>query len=227
MNVAADSTSRARALVLLVGLAFATTADVHAAEVWRLDNLERIGGHAVEVIGGPRVSELAGGPGIVFDGTKDGLFVPAIPFAGAEHFTIEILFRPEADGLRAQRFLHVQDTQGYRALIETRLDGRGAWYLDTFICTGAEETGVALVEPKNLHPTGRWYWAALRYDGKMMAHFVNGRKELERAANFKPITDGKISLGVRQNKVYWFKGAIREVRFHREALPDDRLQRGE
>ena len=32
-------------------------------------------------------------------------------------------------------------------------------------------------------------------------------------------------LGVRQNKVYWFKGAIAEVRFHDTALPDEQLQR--
>jgi len=36
---------------------------------------------------------------------------------------------------------------------------------------------------------------------------------------------GQISLGVRQNKVYWFKGGIREVRFHSAALTPENLQR--
>ena len=36
---------------------------------------------------------------------------------------------------------------------------------------------------------------------------------------------GQVSLGVRQNKVYWFKGGIREVRWHATALKAEQLQR--
>jgi hypothetical protein len=32
-------------------------------------------------------------------------------------------------------------------------------------------------------------------------------------------------VGVRQNKVYWFKGAIKEVRFTPAALAPEKLQR--
>jgi len=32
------------------------------------------------------------------------------------------------------------------------------------------------------------------------------------------MTKGNISLGVRLNKVKWFKGQIREIRFHSEVL---------
>ena len=35
---------------------------------------------------------------------------------------------------------------------------------------------------------------------------------------------GKTSLGVRQNLVYWFKGSLREVRFHPVALASAALQ---
>ena len=111
-------------------------------------------------------------------------------------------------------------------MIETRLDGKGSWWLDTFITTNPPpDIGVTLADSKQIHPTGKWYWAALRYDGETMSHYVNGRKELEKRASFAPFAQGKTSLGVRQNKVFWFKGAIREVRFHREAVAVEKLQR--
>jgi len=87
---------------------------------------------------------------------------------------------------------------------------------------GSPKGGTTQIEPKNTHATNAWYWAAVRYDGKILSHFVNGAKELETAnVTFGPLGPGKTSLGVRQNKVYWFKGAIREVRFTPAVLPPE------
>ncbi len=207
-----------------LGFLFATA--LSAAEtVWRVDNTQMIGGHAVVVVGEPRTTEMAGRKALVFDGVKDGVFVPSIPFANASRFTIEVLFQPFEGGPAEQRFFHAQDSSERRALLETRLDGKGGWWLDTFIVTGAPGSGVALIDPTRVHPTGRWYWVALRYDGKTMAHFVDGQKESERAAvTFSPFASGQISLGVRQNRIHWFKGVIGEVRFHDVAVPDAGLQ---
>jgi hypothetical protein len=196
-----------------------------APEIWRLDNLKQIGGYAVVREGAPRVTERGGVAGIEFDGLKDGLFVAKIPFAGTKAYTIEICFRPSEGGPKEQRFFHAEDVAGSRAMIETRLTGTGGWWLDTFLTNSRTGGGVTLVDATRLHQTEQWFWAALRYDGKTMAHFVNGKKEIERDAKFEPFGDGQISLGVRQNKVFWFKGAIREVRFHREAVADAQLQR--
>jgi hypothetical protein len=88
--------------------------------IWTMGDLKKIGGVATQVVGAPRVFEGA----IVFDGVKDGIFVPTIPLAGAAQFTIEILFRPGEGGPEAQRFFHLQDTSTWRVMIETRLDGR-------------------------------------------------------------------------------------------------------
>jgi hypothetical protein len=191
-----------------------------ATIVWKLDDVKIIGGHATEVLGAPRVTDGA----VVFDGVKDGIFMPAIPLEGAAQFTIEILFSPAEGGLEAQRFFHLQDNADWRVMIETRLDGKGGWWIDTYL--GSPKGGTPLIDPKRVHPTNQWYWAAVCYDGKTMSHFVNGEKELEAAGvKFGPLGAGKISLGVRQNKVYWFKGAIREVRFTPAALAAEKLQR--
>ena len=59
-----------------------------------------------------------------------------------------------------------------------------------------------------------------------MTSFLNGKKELEGPITFAPMeTDGRASLGVRLNEVYWFKGAIREARFHKDAISENDLQR--
>jgi hypothetical protein len=199
-----------------------SAAETATATVWRVNDVARVGGHATEVIGAPRVAEGA----VVFDGKQDGLLVPDLPLAGARAWTVEVLFNPAEGGGEAQRFVHLEDTQGRRALIETRLNGRGGWWLDTHVRMGDTDRGLTLIDPQRVHATDRWYWAALSYDGKTLTHYVNGAKELEGAVAFGPMGQGKISLGVRQNRVYWFKGAIREVRFTRAALGAGQLQRG-
>lgn len=203
---------------LLVGRAFAADAPT---TVWSLADVKKIGGVATDVIGAPKAADGAA----VFDGAKDGVFVPALPLAGAKEFTIEILFSPAEGGPPEQRFFHLQDTAESRVMIETRLDGKGGWWLDTFL--GTPQGGKALIDPKHVHPTNKLYWAAVTFDGSTMKHFINGEKELEASGvKFGPfVTDGKVSLGVRQNKVYWFKGAIREVRFTPAALAPEKLQK--
>lgn len=87
--------------------------------------------------------------------------------------------------------------------------------------------GRPLIDPKRKHATEKWYWVALRYDGKTMARFVDGAKEREGEVEFAPMGAGKLSLGVRQNRVHGFKGAIREVRVTPAALAEGGLAAGE
>lgn len=212
---------------LFAAAALVVSASVlRADEVWTFGDLKRIGGHEAKIVGSPRVSSRDGQPEVQFDGVHDGLFVSSIPLAGAKAFTIEVLFSPTEGGPPAQRFLHVQDANGRRALMEIRTDGKGGWWLDTFLRGGAPtDKGLTLIDPKRIHPTNRWYWVALRYDGTHMADFVNGTKELEGSIAYPPLGDGTISIGVRQNQVYWFEGRICEVRFHTRALADEELER--
>ena len=209
-----------RTALLTLGLALALPI---SPAVWPVDSTSSIGGHAPRVLGAPRVIEGPHGTAVSFDGIDDGLIVPANPLAGLDAFTIEVLFLPEAGGPSEQRFLHVEDQEGARALIETRLTPDGKWALDTFLMNGTNR--LPLLDRTLLHPTGVWTWAALRYDGRLMSSYVNGKKELEGPIAFPPMRKvGRTSLGVRLNEVYWFKGAIREVWFHRSAVAAESLQ---
>ncbi|HEX2853863.1 MAG TPA: LamG-like jellyroll fold domain-containing protein [Opitutaceae bacterium] len=211
--------------VLRAGEATPPAAETMAPVVWRLDNLKQIGGQTPLIEGAPRIDrDRAGGPAVVFDGKKDGLVFAVNPLAGWSRFTIEILFSPSGDGPAEQRFLHAQDESGRRALLETRLNRSGGWWLDTFLRSGTL-AGFTAIDPEKVHVTDRWYWAALRFDGKVMTSFVNGEKQVDGAVQFDAMGRGEISLGVRLNRVSWFKGAIREVRFHPTSLAPAALQR--
>lgn len=185
--------------------------------VWKVDALESIGGFKPTVWGSPRVIETSRGRALEFDGAKDGLLVDVHPLAGWREFTLEVVFRPDAGGPKEQRFLHLQEeSTENRILIETRLTDDGRWFLDTFI--KSDSTDQTLLAKDFLHPVGEWHQAALVFDGKVMRAYVNGIEELSAPIQFTPPRVGRTSIGVRANRVYWFKGAIREVRMTPRAL---------
>ncbi|MFT3869276.1 MAG: LamG domain-containing protein [Nibricoccus sp.] len=195
-----------------------------ASAVWKLDGVSDIGGFKPEVLGSPQVVEEDGCKGLVFNGRDDGLILPVNPLAGWPRFTIEILIKPDPTGEEEQRFIHIQDTQGRRAMVETRITRDRQWVLDTYLRATLDHNRT-LIDRTKKHPTGQWHWVALVYDGEVMTNYINGVKELEGEVLMPPMTEGSISIGVRQNRVYWYKGAIREVRFTREALKPASLQR--
>lgn len=214
-------------LSLVFGLAFVglTHAGADASTpfaLWRLDGLEKIGGHAVTVIGHPQRGTDGG---IVFGGKADGILHETNPLAGAAAFTIEICFRPDPDGPPEQRFFHAEDTSGSRVLLETRMLPDGRWALDTFL--RAPTARLPLFDREKTHPAGHWTWVALTYADGVMRHYINGVPELEGRVAFGPMTTGRLSLGVRQNLVSWFKGSIREIRIHHAALAASALQRAD
>jgi hypothetical protein len=184
---------------------------------WRLNNLEKIGGHPVTVVGDPTLIETPNGKALEFDGVDDAIFIDVHPLAGMTEFTVEVVFQPYADGAAEQRFFHMQeDGSESRVMFETRLVEGNRWFLDTFIKSG--EQSVVLYAENDTHEVGQWQHAAIVVDGKTMRHFVNGELELSDSLAFAPQGRGRTSLGVRINEVHWFKGAIRTVRFTPRAL---------
>lgn len=189
------------------------------AVTWKIDNLKKIGNQPATMIGNPQVIKAPGGTAVQFDGAHDGLLLDINPVAGAQSFTIEAIFRPDAGGTEEQRWMHIQEATGDdRIMLETRLHGR-EWFLDTFIKNGeSADNSRTLYDESFKHPVGPWYHVALVYDGSVMRNYVDGKAELSGPLNVAPLDAGRTSIGVRQNRVFWFKGAIRKARFTPRAL---------
>lgn len=150
------------------------------------------------------------GSALRFDGKQDGLVIPVNPIAGWTKFTIEVIFRPEHEGQAEQRFLHFGQCHEERVLFETRIVDDEVWYLDTFL---ASSLGSRTLMNKGFHhPLEEWHHAALTFDGSRMTNYVNGRQELAGIVEFVPLRGGKTSIGMRQNKVSWYKGIIGTIR---------------
>jgi hypothetical protein len=166
------------------------------------------------------------GKAVEFDGVDDALFVDAHPMAGWHKFTAEVVFRPAAGGPKEQRFFHLQE-QGSenRVLFETRLTDDGQWFLDTYVqSTGGNCT---LFADMHRHKLDTWHHAALVVDGETMRHYVNGKLELAKPLKFTSQAAGQTSLGVRFNKVHWYKGAIARARFTPSVLSPSEFWKAE
>jgi hypothetical protein len=194
------------------------------AFTWTADAGGALGRASVR-LGEPTLQSSPHGNALCFDGVDDGLIFEQNPIAGMSRFTIQVLFRPDAMGtLQApseQRFVHFEEgstttSDSRRLLIETRVVG-DQWFLDTYL-RGAHSSK-ALIDPEKKHPVGRWYWVALTYGDGTMRHYIDRQLELEGAVPFEPLGSGRASLGVRLNRVSWFKGCVRELRVTPAVLP--------
>jgi len=189
--------------------------------VWTFDRLENIGGHKTTVLGQPRIIDSPLGKAVEFDGVDDALFIDNHPLAAATTFTWEAIFRPDG-GEREQRWFHLSerdpvtgaDTDN-RMLFEIRVVDN-SWYLDSFNQSGAESK--ALMNRTALHPLGAWHHVASVYDGKEFRNYVDGVREGGAELHLAPHGPGHTSVGVRINKVFYFKGAVHSARFTRRAL---------
>jgi hypothetical protein len=217
-------TSLREILIAIVAVTLLVYSAVSQSTTWKLDNLNKIGGHKIEILGQPKVIKTEKGRAIEFDGIDDGIFIETNPLAGAKVFTIEAWFRPDADGPVEQRWLHVEDLENVesRAMLETRVS-RDLWFLDTFLKSG--DNRLPLYAENFKHATGHWYHVALVYDGTEMRHYIDGKLELSGKIAMKPFGRGRVSIGVRQNKVFWLKGAVRKVRFSHAALTPEQFLR--
>jgi hypothetical protein len=200
-------------------------------ETWTLDNLDRIGGHPVLLDGDPRLIAVGAANAVAFNGVADRLLVKGSPLRGARAFTVEVIFHPEA-GLNAKndpRFIHLMDPDdpaAKRLMVEIRVTPEGKWALDAMLKTDSGE--VALLDMQKLHPTGQWSHVAVAYDGATLRTYVDGTAELSGSVAHKDLIfapDAIVSIGCRMNKVHWFQGAIRTLRFTQGVLaPKDFLK---
>ena len=189
-------------------------------EVWAFDRIDRIGGHPTTVLGNPRVADTPLGKAVEFNGVDDAIFIDVHPLAGAATYTWEAIFRPDG-GNEEQRWFHLEEypadgaASNNRMLFEIRVvDGR--WCLDAFNRSGASQG--ALLDRRHLYQLGAWHHVAAVYDGREFRSYVDGMQDGAVPIQLKPQGAGRTSVGVRINKRYYFKGAIRMARFTKSAL---------
>jgi len=182
--------------------------------VWTLSKLTFAAPAVPTVYGTPRLDRASEPVSIAFNGREDGYAIPVNPVAGWPTFTIRARIRPDVSGPQAQRFLHIEDEAGHRITMEIRLAPNGTWSLDTFLKNAPHS--LTLASAALSHSSGQWHVAELRYDGKIMSSYVDGKKELSGPVEFVPMGPGRTSVGVRLNRVSWYKGAIAEIQFSKE-----------
>ena len=183
---------------------------------WKLEDLNSPKAEGVTKTGDPRTVDSPYGKAVHFDGTKDGLFLNTHPLEKLAQFTVEVFFQPDAQAPHEQRFLHMGQATSDRLLLETRVTDDDQWYLDAFIKSG--DSSRTLIDKDKLHATGIWYHIALVVDNGKMDTYVNGKHELNGNIAFSPFKEGTMSVGVRMNKVSWFKGAIYKIRITPKCL---------
>jgi len=190
------------------------------SETWIFDSLSKIGGHAATAMGHPRVIDSPVGKAVEFNGVDDGLEIDVHPLAGAEAYTWEAVFRPDG-GNAEQRWFHLEENPATgsdadnRMLFEIRvIDGK--WCLDAFNKSATAQK--ALLNRNNLHPLGAWYHVAAVYDGTELRSYINGVPDGAGQVHLTPQGPGKTTVGVRMNRLFYFKGAVHMARFTRRAL---------
>ena len=212
------------AAVLVISLGVIARSQEAAKQVtWRFDDAAALGGHATRILGHPQVIDTPMGKTIEFNGVDDALFVSMHPLAGAETWTWEMIFKPDADGRAEQRIFHLQsidpgtgeDVAEERMLFEIRIV-KGEWCLDSFATSGGQR--LPLLNCEKRYPFGRWYRVTTVYDGKMLKNYVGDELQGEGEVHLIPQRPGRASAGVRINLVDHYKGSIYSTRFTRSAL---------
>ena len=169
---------------------FCTSAPADDGTVtWTADSLPEV----LERFGSPCTTDTPLGPALHFDGTGDGFFLDAVPVAGLEEFTLEAVF-------------------------------------DAFVNLGTPEPtpenpapqrrSAVLIDESLTHPADRWYGLALVAGPQGLVSYVDGVEQCRSDLPWTPEipAEGLTSLGVRQNKVCWFKGEIFKIRITPRAL---------
>jgi hypothetical protein len=193
-------------------------------EYWEIDNLEKIGGYTVSVVGNPEIVETELGKAVKFDGDGDLLLVDNNPLGNTTEFTVEVIFKPEAcyPENTAPRFIHFQDPNDpreKRLMIELRINEQNQCYLDGYLKT---DTGsLVLIDETLVHPTNKWLHAAVTYQNNCLTTYINGQKQLSGEVGYKAAfinPEGKVAIGGRMNKVSWYNGLVKTVKVTDKAL---------
>jgi hypothetical protein len=190
---------------------------------WYFDRLDSIGGYPVTPLNQlPVIIETPVGKAALFDGIKNGILLHCNPIGDATHFTIEVIFRPDSSDLSGEksqpRFIHLKNVDNSRRItMETRILPNQQWAFDTFI--KSEISNLTQLDSSQTHASGLWHHAAIVYGDNLMRQYVDGTLQCSGTVTYLPIAPvPKISIGVRQDLRYWFKGALRMLKVSKRVL---------
>ena len=183
--------------------------ETNANTEWVLANLLGEKSSSIEISGKPQIVNSPYGKAVSFNGIDDALFLNEMPLKSLQEFTVEMIFKPEINAPFEQRVLHIGESKKDRMLLEIRAVDTN-WYFDGYAVSNSNKK--ALAYEKLIHPLGQWYHVAFVVTPKSLTTYVNGKQELYEEFSFLPIETGETSIGVRLNKVSWFKGAIYKIR---------------
>lgn len=159
-------------------------------------------------IGKPQIIHSKYGKAVYFDGKSDGLFLKKMPLKNLTQFTVETIFRPDSGGLFEQRFFHCGEINGSRVMLELRSTKKG-WYFDAHL--NSHGTKKTLIDSTKVHSSNQWYHVAFVVNNGLLTTYINGKPELSDSTQLSPFSEGITSIGVRQNRVSWFKGAVYKI----------------
>lgn len=182
--------------------------EVPGKKEWLLYDLLSAKAYPLRLTGNPLPVHDSQGKAVSFNGISDGIFYDSISLYGLKSFTLEAIIRPDSGGSFEQRFFHTGEIRGDRILLELRSLGEG-WYLDAFLKSGEQK--IAMIDSSKLHPFHKWHHVALVVNGDTATSYVNGIKQCSSAISFQPLYSGNTSLGMRQDRRSWFKGAMYKI----------------
>lgn len=205
-----------------VSKAQSTDASPNKKTEWLLASLFQNKTEQTTILGNPAMVQSPYGNAVAFNGIDDALFLKEMPLKDLKSFTVEMIFKPESNGVFEQRVLQIGEITGDRMLLEIRVLNNN-WYFDGFVASKGIK--LALATEELLHPLEKWYHVAFVVTPNSLTTFVNGKQELHKDYTFNPIQEGQTSIGVRMNKVTWFKGAIYKIQISPEALKPNQFLR--
>ncbi len=207
--------------IIFIGLCACVFSHAQAAEIWKLNSLEKTNGHPISVMGEPKIVPNIYGKALSFDGDGDRILVDRNPLSGAKEFTIEVIFKPNDvfPNNPEPRIFHIEspDMPNRRVTIELRLNDKHQWYLDAFI--KSDNSQFTLIDANKVHPVDEWAHAAITYKKGEFSSYVNGEQELTGTVEYLPIPkNAKTSVGSRMNQIHWFNGEVLQVSISKKLL---------
>ncbi len=195
-------------------------------EIWRVADFMTVSEDKVKVEGKPKLIDSAAGRVVVFNGEGDRILVNASPLAGADAFTVELLFKPDNSYPKNHdpRIVHIEspDNSQRRLVLEARLNKKEQWSFDAFIMS--EKKRLPLLDETLVHPVAEWQHVAVTYNERVFSTYVNGVQELSQPFKYLPLPKNtRVSIGARMNRIHWFKGQISSLAFTGSALSVEQM----